>query len=98
MQEGSEPLSQCDKYGMHMPAARIFKHRNNNKCNKATERRLRQRDVEMAARCGEMEFILEGGEVDERVEGVATFRYLGRLLYQTDDDWPAVWRNIIRAR
>ena len=45
-----------------------------------------------------MEFILEGGEVDERVEGVATFRYLGRLLYQTDDDWPAVWRNIIRAR
>ena len=31
-----------------------------------------------------------GGEVDERVEVVATFRYLGGTLDQTDDNWPAV--------
>ena len=41
------------------------------------ERRLRQRDVEMAARCGEMEFNLDGEEGDERVENVPTFQYMG---------------------
>ena len=52
----------------------------------------------MAARCGEMEFNLDGEEGDERVENVTTFRYLGQPLEQTDDDWTAVRRNIIRAR
>ena len=32
------------------------------------------------------------------MEGVATFEYLGRPLYQTDDDWPSIRRNIMRAR
>ena len=32
------------------------------------------------------------------VEGVATFRYLGRPLDQTDDDWPVVRRNIMHVR
>ena len=61
MQEGPEPLPRCDQCGMHMPAARIFNHRQSDKCNKATERRLQRRDVEMEARCGEMEFSLDGG-------------------------------------
>ena len=52
----------------------------------------------MAARFGEMEFSMEGGEGCDRVEGVATFRYLGRTLDQTDDNCPAVQRNIICAR
>ena len=38
------------------------------------------------------------GKVDERVEGVATFRDLGRPLYQMDDDWAAMRRKIMRAR
>ena len=32
------------------------------------------------------------------VEGVVTFRYLGRPLDQTDDDWPVVRRNIMHVR
>ena len=52
----------------------------------------------MEASCGEMEFILYGEEGDERVENVPNFRYLGRPLDQTDDDWTAVRRNIMRAR
>ena len=54
--------------------------------------------MEMSERCGEMEFNLDGEEGDERVENVRTFRYLGRPLDQTDDDWTAVRRNIMRAR
>ena len=49
----------------------------------------------MAERCGEMEFILDGEGGDERVENVPTFRYLVISLFQTDDDWPAVQRNIM---
>ena len=52
----------------------------------------------MATRCGEMEFSLEGGEYDDRVENVTTLRYLGSPLDQTDDDWSAVRRNIMCAR
>ena len=61
LQEGLEPLPRCDQCGMHMPAASIFKNCQSDKCNKATDIILRRRDVEMVERCGEMEFILEGG-------------------------------------
>ena len=32
------------------------------------------------------------------VEGVENFKYLGQNLDQTDDDWPSVRKNIMRAR
>ena len=54
-------------------------------------------DVEMAERCGEMEFILDGVEEDERVGNLTTLWCLGIPLDQTDDDWPAVRRNIMLA-
>ena len=63
-QERPEPLLQCDQCRMHMQAARLFKHWKLEKCHKSTERRLQRRDVEMAARCGEMEFNLDGEEID----------------------------------
>ena len=98
LQEGPEPLLWYDQCGIHMQTARLFKHRQSAKCHKLTERRLLQRDVEMEARCGEMEFNLYGEEGDEIVDNVPTFRYLGRPLYQTDYYCPAVQRNIMRAR
>ena len=45
-----------------------------------------------------MEFSLDGEEGDKIVDNVPTFRYLGRSLDQRDDDWLAVWQNIIRPR
>ena len=59
MQEGTEPLPQCDQCGMHMPTARILKHGQSNKCHKVMERGFRRRDVDMAERYGEMEFSLD---------------------------------------
>ena len=32
------------------------------------------------------------------MEAVSEFRYIGRLLTATDDDWPAVAGNIKKAR
>ena len=77
LQERQEPLPWCDKCGMHMRAAILFKHRQSDKCYMLAERRLQERDVKMEARCGEMEFSLYGEEGEERVENVATFQYLG---------------------
>ena len=54
--------------------------------------------MEISARCGEMEFNLYGEEGDERVENVSKFRYLGRTLDKTDDDWTTVRQNIIHTR
>ena len=83
---------------MHIPADNIFNHRQKDKCNKVTERGLQRRDVETEARFWEMDFSLEGGEGDERVDNMMTSRYLQRPLDQTDDDWTAVRWNIMRAR
>ena len=54
--------------------------------------------MEMAARCVEMEFSLEGGDEEERVDNVTTLQYMGRPLDQMDDNFPAVRRNIMRTR
>ena len=81
-----------------MQADRLFRRQQLEKCHKLTESRLQRRDVEMAKRCGQMEFNPDGEEGDYRVENVPTFRYLGRPLDQTNDDCPAVQQNIMCAR
>ena len=86
LQERPEPLPRCDQCRMHMQKARILKYWQSEKCHKSTYRRIQQKDVEMAARCGEMEFSLDWEEGDERVEIVPIFWYMGRPLYQTDDN------------
>ena len=35
-QDRPEPLPRCDQCGMHMPASMVSKHRQTDKCNKAT--------------------------------------------------------------
>ena len=63
-------------------------------CRTGTERK-RRRLVEMEMReNSEREFRAYG----KPMEAVSEFRYLGRLLTATDDDWPAVAGNIRKAR
>ena len=62
MQERPEPLPRCDQCGMNMPKKRILKHRHTDKRNEATERRIRRRDMDMAARYGNMEFSMKEEE------------------------------------
>ena len=73
-----------------MTEAMLFKHSHTDKCNKAMERQLRHIYVEMAVRCGDMEFSLYREEGGKMVEGGENFKYLGQTLDQTDDDWPVV--------
>ena len=46
------------------------------------------------AKCLEATFSLTGEDESERIKGVGGFQYLGILMYWSDDDWPAVLRNI----
>ena len=73
-----------------MPVTRLFKNIRTNRCNKATERRIRQRDVEILERCGDMEFSLYRGEGGEMVYGVETFKYLGKPLDKNYEYWTAI--------
>ena len=53
-----------------------------------------RRDVVIVDKFSEENFILtrEGGA--ECIGGVENFKYLGRPLDRSDDNWPAVLRNI----
>ena len=98
LQEGPEPIPRCDQCGMHMPADKLFKNRRTEICNKVTKRQIRWRDVDMEERCADMEFSLYRGYGYVMVEGVATFKYLGRHLDQTDQDWSEIIRIVLRER
>ena len=60
--------------------------------------RRRRIDVEIAAKCTGSTFSLTGDDGAECFEGVDSFKYLGQVIHQTEDDCPAVLRNIQRVR
>ena len=60
--------------------------------------RWRRRDVDIAAKCTGSNFSLTGDDRADCFEGVDFFKYVGRVLHQMYKDWPAVLRNIQRAR
>ena len=52
----------------------------------------------IADRCLETTFSLTGEEEAENIEEVEVIKYLGKLLDQWDDNFPAVLRNIWKAQ
>ena len=85
VQEGREPLNRCYLCGMHIPAERILKHQQTQRCNWNTQMRCRRKDVAIVRLCMEAEFSLRGEDDVEYIEGVETFKYPGRILDQSDD-------------
>ena len=82
---------------MHMPAGWLIKHQMMQRCDKNNQMRRRRMDVAIASQCTEASFSLTGEDEAECIEGVENFKHLGRMLDRTDDDWPAVGRNIRKA-
>ena len=54
--------------------------------------------MEIATRCLEATFSITGEEEAEHIEGVGKFKYLGIMLDRSEYNWPAVLRNISKAR
>ena len=70
------------------------RHLGTAKCKTGAERKLRRLAAAEGAAAAERAFEAYG----RRIPAVEEFRYLGRVLTATDDDWPAVARNLYRAR
>ena len=98
VQEGKDMLPRCDLSGMHMPTGRLIWHRETARCNRNSQMRWRQQDVATVDKFSEVTFSLTGEDKAERIGGGGSFKYLGSLMDQLDDDWPAVLHNIRKAR
>ena len=98
LQVGSEPLPCCNMSVMHMPAGRLIKYRRMARCFNNTEMRIRFRDIDVVIRCSGVEFRLTREEGEETIEVLALFKYLGRTLENSKDEWPLVRQNIRKAR
>ena len=53
--------------------------------------------MKIAEECTGATFSLTGEGGVECSEGVESFKYLERVLHRSDEDWPAVRRNIWRS-
>ena len=54
--------------------------------------------MKIAANCTGSTFSLTGNDGEDFFEEVDYFKYLGRILHRSDEDWPEVCHNIRRAR
>ena len=97
MQEGKEILPYCYLCGMHMLERWIIKHHLKQRCNRNMHMRWWRGDVAIASRCAEASFSLTEEDEAECIKGVNNFKYLGRMLYRLDGDWPVVRRNVRKA-
>ena len=97
IQEETEPLPCCYLCRMHMSVGRLKMHKNKARFNKNTQMRWMSQDVAIAARCFEVTVSLTGEEEEERIKGVKVFRYFGRMLDWSDENWPAVPCSIRKA-
>ena len=95
LEEGNFPHPRCAKFDMQVPRRALNgRHLGTPQCDKGAERK-RWRLAETETReNSERAFEAYG----EPIESVSEFKYLGRILTATDDDWPAVVGNLGKAR
>ena len=70
------------------------RHRTSQTCQDGQARRAQREAREMVRQARERVFRVNGVPL-QRVD---TFKYLGRPLASTDDDWPAIHGNLAKAR
>ena len=95
LDEGNSPHPRCAWCGMQVTRKALNgRHLGTGKCAKGVEKKRRRlaetktrENLERAFRA-----------YRQPMEAVTEFRYLGRLLTATDNDWPAVAGNIKKAR
>ena len=85
------PLVTCQVCGMEVPEKG---HKGTQMCERARQRAVKRRQVQGNREAAEVVFEING----QPIETVRQFKYLGRVLSNDDDDWPAVRANIQKAR
>lgn len=95
LEEGSAPLPRCELCDMFVTFAALNSgHQNTACCRKGRARKEQRHAREDARRASEAVFTVHGIPLDS----VQDFTYLGRTLNCFDCDWPAVHRNLQKAR
>ena len=91
MEEGNLP--QCENCGLFQKIV-DQKHKMSEDCKKATRSRQARLDEKRQQSAREFTFTVSGTPI----ERVKEFKYLGRILDESDDDWPALQSNLKKAR
>ena len=95
MEESNLPLPRCPRCDLQVSRKSLNgRHLDTIQCRAGAERKIRR----LAVAEGEAETERDFNAYGRRVKSVKEFRYLGRILTSTDDEWPAVTRNLKRAR
>ena len=91
LEEDNLPLPWCPRCDLQVSRKALNgRHMETNQCRTGAERKLQR----LAAAEGEAATEREFHAYGKKMRAVTEFWYLGRILTNTDDDWPAVARNL----
>ena len=93
-EEGPLPLPRCNLCGFFSNFARGKAHQESAECRNFAEKRHRHFQQKRQQMAREVSFNVNG----EKIDKVSKFKYLGRILEETDDDDHAANRQLTRAR
>jgi hypothetical protein len=95
LDEGSFPHPRCEYCDMFVPRPAVYTtHPNTAMCKNGADRKRQRLAVAESRQAKEHVLMARGVPL----ETVSIFKYLGRLLSNTDEDWPAVYANLRKAR
>ena len=95
LEEGNLPLPWCPRFNLQVSRKALNgRHLETSQCRTGTEQkrqRLAEAELEITS---EKAFHTYG----TKMRAMTEFKYLGRVLTNTDDDWPALAGNIRKVR
>ena len=95
LEEGNLSLPRCPRCELQVSRKALNgRHLETNQCKMGAERNQRRLAAEEVKTTSEKAFHAYGDKMREVME----FRYLGRVMTNKDDDWPAVAGNLRKAR
>ena len=95
LEEGSQPLPKCLRCNMHIPYSALnSNHTATAACRRGATLHERRLQVARLRRSNEQIITVNGTDL----ERVPQFCYLGRVLSLNNSDWPAVYKNIRKAK
>ena len=95
LEEGNLPLPRCHRCDLQVSRKALNgRHQETNQCKKGAERKQRRLSAAEVETTSEKAFHAYGN----KMRAVIEFRYLGRVMTDTDDNWPAVAGNLRKAR
>ena len=95
LEEGNLPLPRCPRCDLQVSRKVLNGHHlETNQCRTGAERKIQRLGAAEEEAVTKRAFHAYG----KKMRAVTEFRYLGIVLTKTDADWPAVARNLQKAR